>query len=343
MLFARAGKLRRAEQQQDDGEDDQQVPAFEGCHMRSPSCRGEGGLSLTPGHPPRAVRRARRSAVLRESGLGPLGRGAARRRRLEDLDVAAEARREAAQAELVRHAHRRDRLRRPWTRRRRGRGSRRAAARRIPGSGCARRRRRHPASNQPGTGSSPCVIGMSVSSQVAHAIEVERAHRLAQVAPSLQVPLAVGDVHLDRVDRAGRGRGIRRLVGERRRRRAAAARRRRDRGPRRRVPARRSPRRACSTRRGRASRAGRRRARCRRRPGMVRASCRPVEQRRRLARGELGRSLEADRVGDDDDVALVEQLPVDVEQVVRHLPVAAVAGEPDHGELLDHRAHLRRG
>ena len=69
----------------------------------------------------------------------------------------------------------------------------------------------------------------------------------------------------------------------------------------------------------------------------------PRQQRGCLARGELGRALEPDRVGDDDDVALIEQLPVDVEQLVRHLPVAGVAREPDDGEPLDHRAHLVGG
>ena len=60
-------------------------------------------------------------------------------------------------------------------------------------------------------------------------------------------------------------------------------------------------------------------------PGIVRASCRPASSAAASRAVSFGDALQADRVRDDDDVALVEQVPVDVEQVVRHLPVAAVA------------------
>ena len=174
-----------------------------------------------------------------------------------------------------------------------------------------------PESNHPGTGLLAVRDRDVGELEIAHPVEVERAHRLAQVAPALQVPLAVGDEHLDGVDGAGRGRGIRRLVGERDRHTGAAA-------PRR-------PRsRTASTGPGREDHLGRRAggaagelgeqageqlgvADARDRAGQLQSG----EQRRRLARGQLRRALQPDRVGDDDDVALVEQIPVDVEQVVR--------------------------
>ncbi len=199
-----------------------------------------------------------------------------------------------------------------------------------------------PVSNHPGTGSSPCSIAMSVSSQVADPIEVERAHRLPQMAPALQVPLARRDEHLHRVDRARRGCGIRRLVRERD-----------GDAPLQRLGDRvahgvdRSGR-EDDVGRGAGGAAGELGEKSCEQLGVADSGDRPShlqtrQQRGGLARRQFRRALQTHGVRDDDDVALVQQVPVDVEQVVRHLPVAAVAGKPDHREGLDHGAHLIGG
>ena len=175
--------------------------------------------------------------------------------------------------------------------------------------------------------------------QIAHPVQVERAHRLAQVAPALQVPLPRRDEHLHRVDGARGGRGIRSLVGERDRH----------------APLQRlgdgvadgvdRPGSEDHVGGGAGGAAGELGEQSGEQLGVADAGDRARQlqtgqQRGGLARGELGCPLETDRVGDDDDVALVEQIPVDVEEVVRHLPVAAVARQSDDGERHDHRAHL---
>ena len=152
--------------------------------------------------------------------------------------------------------------------------------------------------------------------EVADAIEVERAHRLPQVAPPLQVPLAGRDEHLHRVDRARRGCGIRRLVGERDGH--SALQRLGDRVPHGVDGSRRDDhvgRRAG----GSASELG---EKPREQLGVADSGDRPGhlqtgQQGGGFARRQLRRALEPDRVRDDDDVALVQQVPVDVEQVVR--------------------------
>ena len=119
----------------------------------------------------------------------------------------------------------------------------------------------------------------------------------AQVAPALQVPLAVRDVHLHRVDRAGRGRGIRSLVGEGHGHLAL------ERGGDEvadLIDGSRSDDDLGRSARGAAGELG---EQAREELGVADAGNRPRElqageQRRRLARGELGRSLQPDRVGD---------------------------------------------
>src|SRR5690606_32037680 len=62
-----------------------------------------------------------------------------------------------------------------------------------------------------------------------------------------------------------------------------------------------------------------------------------------LTGSEARHAAQADIVRDLDDVLFIEQVPVDVEHLLRLLPVTALAGEPDHGELFDHPAHLCGG
>ena len=263
-----------------------------------------------------------------------------RRGGFDDLDVATATRGEPPQAEFVRHAHGRDR----------------SAVGRLDGGTVevvAEQRRdrfREADAGHDVTAARLEPLGHRVLAvldrdvgqlEVADAIEVERAHRLAQVAPPLQVPLTGRDEHLHGVDRARGGCGIRRLVGERDRN--SPLQRLGDRVPHgidgsggedhvgRRAG-------------GSASELG---EKSREQLGVADAGDRPGhlqtrQEGRGFTRGQFRRALEAHGVGDDDDVALVQEVPVDVEEVVRHLPVAAVAGEPDHREGLDHGAHLIR-
>ncbi|MDR6099286.1 hypothetical protein QE454_002905 [Microbacterium sp. SORGH_AS454] len=64
------------------------------------------------------------------------------------------------------------------------------------------------------------------------------------------------------------------------------------------------------------------------------------QQRRRLACGQARRALQTHRVRDGDHIVAIQQIPVDVEQVVGKLPVPPLAGQTNHGQTLDHRAHL---
>ena len=175
------------------------------------------GLSVPAGPPApgsgKAVRvsgtaRGRLRPSRRPRGARPRVRGSRARRRAGRRGGAGSARRRRAWSRSTR---------RRSSRRRRGRGSRRGAGRRTSGKRMRATTSPASASNQPGTGSSRVRDRDVGELEVAHPVEVEGAHRLAQVAPALQVPLPVGDVHLHRVDGARRGRGIRSLVGERHR------------------------------------------------------------------------------------------------------------------------------
>ncbi len=74
--------------------------------------------------------------------------------------------------------------------------------------------------------------------------------------------------------------------------------------------------------------------------GQGRRDLQARQQRRRFAGAQTRCALEPHGVRDDDEVLLVEQIPVDVEEVVGHLPEPALTRQADDGELLDHAAHL---